>query len=107
MEEAIPGPCHFGHNRAKRPGFTLIELLVVIAIIAILAATLLPALARAKRKAERIVCMNNQKQLTYAWIMYADDYQEHPRSQRLIVHAECRQLDSWKSRLERGECGQL
>src|SRR5262245_49682623 len=72
-------------RRAKRParvlpgtvgetaGFTLIELLVVIAIIAVLAAMLLPVLSKAKQKAQGVQCINNLRQLQFAFQLYADD----------------------------------
>ncbi len=59
--------------RVQRPGFTLIELLVVIAIIAILAAILFPVFAKVRERGRQTVCASNMRQITLAFLMYADD----------------------------------
>jgi len=73
-----PGAGRTGRARGCSLGFTLIELLVVIAIIAILAALLLPALAKAKVKAKVIGCLNNQRQIGIAAVMYTADFHRYP-----------------------------
>jgi prepilin-type N-terminal cleavage/methylation domain-containing protein/prepilin-type processing-associated H-X9-DG protein len=72
--ERITGksPCA---SSARADGFTLIEVLLVLVIIAVLAAILLPALAKARERGQAILCLNNTRQLELAWQLYADDHE--------------------------------
>ena len=72
-----PGTCvhkYVQKHRSIGKGFTLIELLVVIAVISLLIALLIPALRAAREQGQRAVCMSNLRQLTLAWIAYAEEH---------------------------------
>lgn len=92
-----PGRGLAGGLQARRRAFTLIELLVVIAIIAILAAMLLPALSNAKRKSFIAACVNNQKQLAAAWIMFAQDNND------VVVGFDTLDKTYWRAGLQPGK----
>jgi prepilin-type N-terminal cleavage/methylation domain-containing protein/prepilin-type processing-associated H-X9-DG protein len=84
-------------NRIFKNGFTLIELLVVIAIIAILAALLLPALGKAKANSRTAYCVNNMRQLTVCWTLYADDNNGRIVPNWIILPDNSSAPESWVS----------
>src|SRR5256885_1373731 len=75
---------------SKPPGFTILELLAVVATIAILAALLLPALNKAKIKAQRTTCLASLRELGRAWYMYKDDYND-----RLVESYPVNNSNTW------------
>jgi prepilin-type N-terminal cleavage/methylation domain-containing protein/prepilin-type processing-associated H-X9-DG protein len=87
-------------SKRTGPGFTLVELLVVIAIIALLMGVLLPALNRAREQGKRAVCLNYQRQMTSAWMMYADDNGDK------IVNGDAEEYGRWNEPPSPGFAGE-
>jgi prepilin-type processing-associated H-X9-DG protein len=95
----VAPPAQPGSRDRALPGFTLIELLVVVALIILLAALLLPALNRARLKAETAICRSNLRQWGAGLRMYVDDYQNYPLNQTRDSHDG--EMIMWRQRLER------
>ncbi len=89
---------HSNSEGGSVAGFTLVELLVVIAIIALLMGVLLPALNRAREQGKRVVCLYYQRQLTAAWMMYADDNGDK------IVNGDAEEYGDWETSADAYSC---
>lgn len=88
-------------GRSREKGFTLIELLVVVSIVSFLVAMLLPALASARRAAQGVQCMNNQRQIGLAFVMYATDHQDWINPSRSFHANPTGSLSGWRPWHER------